>query len=417
MANGLAGGGSSGSIRTICLPIVEGEYRQVADDGAEFRRVVDRCYQEMPELFPEGFEKGYELKDRRESRKMGLTIRRIELRDGTAYSIRPSFLMPYLSARTDDVEAPLFLRKFGVPYWALAHVFGHDAMYWYRMEIGLGRNSIVGTTVRRAALPEHLLADEHHQTRNREKNYIATTVGKGVVLGAEVAETPGTDDLTTAYAVFRDEARNVQSDYAPKSVNTDGWKGTKAAWRGLFQRILIVQCFLHGWLKIRDRAKHLKDTFAEISERVWDVYHAPDRRTFSQRIRALKSWATKCLSGIVLEKVVDLCEKRDRWLVAYQQPGCHRTSNMLDRLMRSMNRYFDNGQHLHGSLNSSKRHSRSWALLHNFAPWCPAATRKNAGWRSPAERLNKHRYHENWLHNLLVSASLGGYRVGGPQKT
>jgi hypothetical protein len=290
-------------------------------------------------------------------------------------------------------------------------------MYWYRMETALGRNSIVGTTVRRTALPEHLLADEHHQTRNAEKNYIATTVGKGVVLGAAVAETPGTDDLTTAYSVFLDEARNVQPDYAPRSVNTDGWKGTKAAWRSLFQGILIIQCFLHGWLKIRDRAKHLKDRFAEISERVWDAYHAPDRRTFSQRIRALKNWATKCLSGIVLEKVVDLCEKRDRWLVAYQQPGCHRTSNMLDRLMRSMNRYFDNGQHLHGSLISSKRHCRSWALLHNFAPWCPAATRKNAGWRSPAERLNNHRYHENWLHNLLVSASLGGYRICGPQKT
>lgn len=414
MANGLA---ASGSIRTICLPIGEAEYRQVADNSEEFRRLLDRCYQQMPELFPQGFEKGYELKDRRESRKTGLRIRRIELRDGTAYSIRPSFLMPYLSGRTDDVEAPLFLRKFGVPYWALAHVFGRDAMYWYRMETGLGRNSIVGTTVRRAALPEHLLADEHHQTRNAEKNYIATTVGKGVVLGAAVAETPGTDDLTTAYAVFRDEARNVQPDYVPKSVNTDGWKGTKAAWRSLFQGILIIQCFLHGWLKIRDRAKHLKDKFAEISERVWDAYHAPDRRTFSQRIRALKNWATKRLSGIVLEKVVDLCEKRDRWLVAYQQPGCHRTSNMLDRLMRSMNRYFDNGQHLHGSLNSSKRHCRSWALLHNFAPWCPAATRKNAGWRSPAERLNNHRYHENWLHNLLVSASLGGYRLGGPQKT
>jgi len=416
MANGLAGR-SSGNIRTICLPIGEEEYRQVVDDGAEFRRVVDRCYQEMPELFPEGFEKGYELKDRWESRKTGLTIRRIELRDGTAYSIRPSFLMPYHSARTNDVEAPLFLRKFGVPYWALAHVFGRDPMYWHRMETGLGRNSIVGTTVRRAALPEHLLADEHHQTRNGEKNYIGTTVGKGVVLGAAVAETAGTDDLTTAYAVFRDEARNIQPDYAPKSVNTDGWKGTKAAWRSLFQSILIIQCFLHGWLKIRERAKHLKDTFAEISERVWDVYHAPDRQTFSQKIQALKSWATRRLSGIVLEKVVDLCEKRDRWLVAYQQPGCHRTSNMLDRLMRSMNRYFDNGQHLHGSLESSKQHSRSWALLYNFAPWCPAATRKNAGWRSPAERLNKHRYHENWLHNLLVSASLGGYRIGGPQKT
>ncbi|MGZ3335294.1 MAG: hypothetical protein ACXWOV_08895, partial [Isosphaeraceae bacterium] len=45
-----------------------------------------------------------------------------------------------------------------------------------------------------------------------------------------------------------------------------------------------------------------------------------------------------------LEKVLDLCGKRDRWSIAYRHPGGHRTSNMLDRLMRGMNRYFDQGQ-------------------------------------------------------------------------
>jgi hypothetical protein len=415
MANGLAAG-LCGSIRTICLPIEEEEYQQSIDAAPQFRRLVDRCYERTPELFPASFGKGYELKDRRESAKTGITIRRIELRDGTSYSIRPSFLMPYLSARTDDVEAPLFLRKFGVPYWALAYAFGHDPMYWYRLEVGLGGNSIVGTTVRRVALPEHLLADEHHQPRDGEKNYIATTVGSGCCLGAAVAESAGTAELTAAYAVFCAEARNVNPAYAPQTVNTDGWKGTQAAWKVLFPAIAIVQCFLHAWLKIRDRAKHLGDSFAEISQRVWDVYHAPDRRTFAQRIRALRKWAAKRFSGIVLDNLVDLCDKRDRWIIGYQHPGSHRTSNMLDRLMRSMNRYFNNGQHLHGSLGPSQRHCRSWALLYNFTPWSPAATRDNAGWRSPAECLNKHRYHDNWLHNLLVSASLGGYRIRGPQK-
>jgi hypothetical protein len=40
------------------------------------------------------------------------------------------------------------------------------------------------------------------------------------------------------------------------------------------------------------------------------------------------------------------------------------------------------------------------------------ATRNKAskGWKSPAERLNGHRYHDDWLQNLLVSTSLGGYR-------
>ena len=111
--------------------------------------------------------------------KQEISIRRIVLKDGSAYSIRPSFLMPYMTARTADVEGPLFLRRFGVPFWALARVFGGDSMSWYRLECGLGRFSVVGTTVRTAALPEHLLADEHHQVLDGQKVYIATTVGQG----------------------------------------------------------------------------------------------------------------------------------------------------------------------------------------------------------------------------------------------
>ena len=193
--------------------------------------------------------------------------------------------MPYLTARVEEDEGPLFLRKFGVPFWALARVFGGDPMYWYRMECGLGRCSVVGTTVRKAGLPEHLLADEHHQSLDGKKLYIATTVGSGCCLGAEPALAAGTDDLKTAYGTFKDEARDVAPKYAPKTVNTDGWKGTRAAWKALFKRVVILQCFLHGWLKIRDRAKHLGEVFAEVSRQVWDAYHAPDRRCFGHRLR------------------------------------------------------------------------------------------------------------------------------------
>ncbi len=357
----------------------------------------------------------HQLKDDRVSVKQHVVIRRLVLKDGSAYSVRPSFLMPYMSARVASVEAPMFLRKFGVPFWALAEVFGHDPMFWYRLEIGLGRFSVVGTTIRHADLPQHLLADEHHQPIDGQKVYIATTVAGGCVLGAEPALSAGTDDLKDAYAVFKNEARDISPGYAPKTVSTDGWKGTQAAWKALFPKIVILLCFLHGWLKIRDRAKHLKDDFAEISRRVWEAYHAPDRRSFAQRLRSLRRWAGAHLTGVVRDNVLDLCGKRSRYSVAYRHPGGHRTSNMLDRLMRGMNRYFDHGQHLHGSAQACRRHNRAWALLWNFAPWHPATTRKNQGWRSPAERLNRHRYHESWLQNLLISASLGGYRSATPQ--
>lgn len=58
----------------------------------------------------------------------------------------------------------------------------------------------------------------------------------------------------------------------------------------------------------------------------------------------------------------------------------------------------------------TERHARGWALLWNFAPWSPATAKANDDWRSPAERLNRHRYHDDWLQNLLISASLGGFR-------
>ena len=66
--------------------------------------------------------------------------------------------------------------------------------------------------------------------------------------------------------------------------------------------------------------------------------------------------------------------------------------------------------HLHRSAGACGRHVRAWALLSNFRPWHPAVARANGGWRCPAERLNRHRYHDDWLQNLLAAASLGGYR-------
>jgi len=62
-------------------------------------------------------------------------------------------------------------------------------MYWYRNEQALGRNSIVGTTVRNPDdIPEHLGADEKHTRILENKTYIATTAGSQCILGASIAK-------------------------------------------------------------------------------------------------------------------------------------------------------------------------------------------------------------------------------------
>jgi hypothetical protein len=399
------------SCSTICLPIDQEAYAQLVDDPKRFRDWLDDAFRRHPELFPAAFDQGYRLKDERRSEKLDLRLRRIRLAaTGQTFSVRPSFALPYMVGTADRVADALFLRSFGVPFWALARVFGKDHDYWYRLEVSLGRNSIAGTTVRRADLPDHLLADEHHQTRDGTKNYIATTVGAGCCLGAALAQTADADDLTAAYGVFKDEAQNVEPDYQPQTVSVDGWASTHLAWLTLFGLVVLLRCFLHGWLNLRSRGK-LSDVFAALSEKVWHAYHAADRRTFAQRLRRLREWAARQeMSAWLREQVEKLCGRAAEYGQAYAHPGGHRTSNMLDRVMRSMSRYFEDGQHLHGSPAACALHCRAWALLYNFRPWHPATARANGGWNSPAERLNQHRYHDDWLQNLLVSASLGGYR-------
>jgi hypothetical protein len=285
-------------------------------------------------------------------------------------------------------------------------------MYWYRLERSLGRFSLVGTTVQTAErLPRHLVADEKHTTSGGEKVYLAATVGGGCCLGLALTETAGADDLTEAYGVFRDEAQHLDPEYRPETVNTDGWAATQAAWRALFPGVTLILCYLHAFLKIRERAVHLKETFAELSRRVWEAYHAPDARSFSQRLRRLREWAEVHVDKVVVrEKVLALCEKRGAFLKAYAHPGCHRTSNPVDRLLRRLDYRLFCAQHLHGSAKAAEQGLRGWALIHNFAPSCPWTVRESPGLRSPAERLNGKRYHTEWLQNLLVSASLGGYR-------
>jgi hypothetical protein len=397
---------------TICLPIDQQRYTQIIDSAKMFREWIDKAILQHPELFPEAMALGYELKDSYRSKKLTIRQRRIVSKTTKeAFTVKPSFVMPYMVGLTEDVEAPLFLRAFGVPFWALAHVFGKDPMYWYRLEIGLGRNSIVGTTIHQAEIPKDLVADEHHQTRDGVKNYVATTVGGGCCLGAELSQTAGADDLTNAYGIFQKEAQNVEPDYQPQTVNTDGWAATKEAWQTLFSTIAVIRCYLHGWLNIRKRAKHLGQVFWDLGKLVWGAFRATNRRSFGQRLRRLWEWTCQHVhSAAVREQVQKLCRRVSEYGKWYDHPRGQRTSNMLDRVMRSMNRYFDNGQHMHGSEAAVNQHCRAWALIHNFRPWSPKAERDNNGWRSPAERLNKHRYHDNWLQNLLVSASLAGYR-------
>ncbi len=81
----------------------------------------------------------------------GIRLRRIKVKANDdngdeVFTLRPSFVMPYMVGYANYVEKPLFLRRWGIPYRALACVFGRDEQYWYRIDNHIGNNSVVETT-------------------------------------------------------------------------------------------------------------------------------------------------------------------------------------------------------------------------------------------------------------------------------
>jgi hypothetical protein len=399
--------------RSICLPFFQETYNADIIDPIDFRKCIDQNIALFPELFPPEILKGYQMKDIYYPKKQSVLIRRIEIA-GIAYTIRPSFLLPYMTGMTDEVEKALFLRKFNVPFWALSYVFGRDPSYWYRTEQSIGRNSIVGTTIRNPAdIPRHLAADEKHSWILGYKAYIATTVGNECILGASIANDAGDNALKEAYQVFKHEARCLKPSYAPDTVNIDGWNATRKAWTCLFTSIVIIYCFLHVFIKIRDRAKKkYKDIFIQATSKLWDCYHAENKSAFSQRTRRLIEWCKENNApDVIVNPIIKLRQHIADYKSAYDHPNAHRTSNMLDRLMQRMDRHLFSTQYFHGTKAAAELSIRGWALIHNFAPSNPRTIHMHNGFQSPAERLNKFQYNENWLHNLLISASLGGYRT------
>ena len=91
--------------KTICIPCSQEQYGRIVDDPVLFREFLDQQIEATPELFPPEIRRGDRMKDLSTSRKTGWRLRRIDLRNNQSYSVRPCFLMPYLSGRTEEVQA------------------------------------------------------------------------------------------------------------------------------------------------------------------------------------------------------------------------------------------------------------------------------------------------------------------------
>lgn len=402
--------------KTIRIPCSEEQYKELLKRRRNLKNYINEVYKIHPELFPNLISEGYHLhgKTQASARMDGLRLYRIRLiANGEVYTIAPSYLMPYMRGKVSDVEHALFLKKFDVPDWALTHVFGRNDMYWYRTTLSIGRNSLVGTTVRSAEkLPPDLVVDEKHSKIQGKKAYVPVTVGQNCILGIDICMNADEKDLTTAYGIFSSEAKNLSQNYAPKTINTDGWCPTNMALKKLFPSVVLILCFLHAFLKIRKTCKKDKKTMLLIKEKVWKAYKARTKGVFSQRLRRIKEWAKSYsfVSETTRNKLLLLCENKNQFMAAYDHKTCRRTSNMVDRLMRLISESLVNRQYFHGDLKTASLWLRSRALLHNFSPLCTRARKGKMSLDCPSKELNGFSYSQNWLENLMICSSMSGRR-------
>jgi len=397
----------------ICLLFEsEAHYQACVADPAKYRAHLIESQQRHPELFPQAFAAGFAFHDTYQSRKQkGLVLRRIRLKQtGDVFTLRPSFVMPYLIGRSEEVEKALYLRQWDVPFEALAYVFGRDAMYWYRAWLAFGRPNLVGTTVKTAErMPAHLVADEKITWLDKAEVCAPTTVGAGCVLGISVAGNEDGASLQKAYGEFAAEAAQVFPNYQPESVCTDGWAATREAWRTLFPGITLILCFLHSILKIRDRCRG--ELRRVILDKAWRVYQASDKRSFAQRARRLREWSQAHLTGVAAMMVEKLCARCAAFLPAYDCPGAARTSNAVDRLLNVIDRHLYAMRYCHGAQGSARLAVRAMAMQWNFHSYGKRLRHDQPERSSPFADLNGFQYHENWLQNFLIASSMGGLRL------
>jgi hypothetical protein len=390
------------------------DYSEKVNDKKKYKTYIETQIQLYPELFPPSIKERWVLYGFvSDSKKQNLKIRRIQtLKDKEVWQVYPSFVMPYMTCTTAEAEKILFLSNW-VPDWALADVFGIDAMKIYRLRTHVSRYSIVGTTVKDPEkLPKNLVADEKHAKISGEKVYAAITAGENCFLGASVSETASEEDLTKAYGQFKQESQSVNPDYKPLTANTDGWTATINAWGNNFITIVIIQCFLHAILKIKEvSTKVTRNLCNEILEKVWEVYQSKDKTTFSQNMECLREWANKLSESKLKVVLLKLCLKEKWFSAAYDFENAHRTSNMIDRLINRLDRRLFIGKWWHGSIVSAEKGLRSFCLLENFCPYCPITRKKYGGKMSAFERLNGFRYHDCWLENLLIATSIQGIYI------
>ncbi|MEY4905044.1 MAG: hypothetical protein RLZZ292_2859, partial [Bacteroidota bacterium] len=288
--------------------------------------------------------------------------------------------MPYMSGLVKDVSFGLLLILFGVPFWLVAYGLGRDAMYWYRLFNHLGRFDLLGTTLLDPTkMPKDLVVDEKISYWAQQEVYACMTVGGNCILGMGLSQEESESALSRVYGKFKKAAQRLIPDYQPISINSDGWAATKKTLKGLFTQATMVLCFLHSVIKIRQVAQK-EPKKQELFDKIWTIYHATDANGFDTAVLDLDNWAKEnVIKDSVKERIAKISKRKEDFKTFFDAPTAKRTTNMVDRLMKPVDRFLFMKQYFHGDFKSAELMLNALAICINFAPFAPRTKYNHKG--------------------------------------
>jgi len=251
--------------------------------------------------------------------------------------------MRYMSGKTTESWFALLLIFYGVPLWIIVLGFKKNEQFWYRQFTYFGRFDIVGTSVKQAhKLPQNIAVDEKFTWLRAKLVYVAMLVGMNCLLGICLSQRSDEVSLEEAYGEFKTEATEINRDYQVISVVTDGWKATSNAIKKLFCESIIILCFLHSVIKIRNVAQK-EPCKKELFNKIWEIYRQENPKDFVTKMDELKQCSSVHIQKpSVIEQLDKMQQKTEFFTKAYQQKNALTTSNSIDRPMRMLDRFLFN---------------------------------------------------------------------------
>jgi hypothetical protein len=396
----------------IRLPLSLEEHNISIIDRKNYVTFLDFYIKKYPELFPANFAGNFGVHDKRKSSKLDFEFLRIKHNTtGKVYSILPCDVLPYMRGKAEDAMYGLLLIMYGVPTWLIVRCLGRSIDFWQSLFLSFGHCSIVGTTLKsKSNAPEHITIDEKITWWNGKEIYAAMVAAKGCILGNALSKTEDETGLKAAYGRFKDEIVNILPKYSLQSCCIDGWPSSRKAILSLFPKVILIRCFLHSVLKIRavNKKEPMKNT---LMDKVWTVYKSKNISELAANIVDLSRWTAKNVEKeSVKNNVEKLCARKDEFATTFDQPDGHRTTSMIDRVMRPFDKFLSNRMYFHGHFASAQLACTAFAICHNFAPFAPRTRQFNKDHANcRADGLNGFAYRENWLENLLVATSKNGF--------